>query len=67
MEFKPKKKQEKEVISLHLSLALSREIKKAIEVTGLKKQEMIRQMIEHCLENLDFKTHKKEKHHREEF
>lgn len=53
MTFKPKK-DTREVLSLHLSGKLSRRLNKAMETSGLKKQHLIRQMIEFCLDNIQF-------------
>lgn len=67
MTFKPKM-DTREIFSLHMNGKLSRRLAKAVANSGLTKQNLVRQMIEFCLDNIQFEPKIKERmEEREEF
>lgn len=69
MTFKPIGKHKRDVFPLHLPKELSKRLKKATENSGLARQDLVRQMIEFCLNNIKFepKIPLEEGEQREEF
>lgn len=63
--FKPKK-EIKEVFPFYIPEKLSKRLNKAVELSGLTKQDLVRQMVAYCLDNIQFETKLKEEY-REEF
>ena len=54
---KPKMKK-REVLGLHLTPELSEALETAVKKSGLTKQDLVRQMITHCVQDMGIKVEK---------